>query len=110
MPPTPTPPSPSHNPLEQKLDNILTVIEKMNRRDKWRTIGGFFRSIIAIVPVLVFLWATWYTLQNGDQLLQKITSMAAEQAGRVAQQNTNSLLNLIQKKPAATQGSNAPTP
>ena len=73
----------------------------MDRRDKLRTIGSFFRSILSLIPMMLFLWATWYTVQNGDALLKKITTMAAEQAGKVAQQNAGNIyeqMNSLLKK------------
>ncbi|MDD5041553.1 MAG: hypothetical protein PHX87_04350 [Candidatus Peribacteraceae bacterium] len=81
MPPT------SPKPPQDKLEQILVILKRMDRRDRLRTIGGFVRTIIGFVPIAIVVFFTWYTIKYGDQLLQKITSMAAEQAGKVAQQN-----------------------
>jgi len=80
------------NPLtpqttEDKLDRIVTILDRMNRRDRLRTIGGFIRGVFSIIPIIIVVFFTWYTIKYGDQLLEKITSMAAQQAGKVAQQN-----------------------
>ncbi|OIO53041.1 hypothetical protein AUJ46_06020 [Candidatus Peregrinibacteria bacterium CG1_02_54_53] len=79
------PPSPTKSP--DALEEILTILRRMDRREKLRTIGGFIRGIFSLIPIVIVIFFTWYTIKYGDQLLQKITSMAAEQAGRVAQQN-----------------------
>lgn len=79
--------APTAQKPEDKLEKIIVILEKMNRRDRWRTIGGFIRGIFSLIPIVIVIFLTWYTIKYGDLLLQKITSMAAEQAGRVAQQN-----------------------
>ncbi|MDO8468421.1 MAG: hypothetical protein Q7S29_01550 [Candidatus Peribacter sp.] len=72
---------------EDKLDRIVAILDRMNRRDRLRTIGGFIRGVFSIIPIIIVVFFTWYTIKYGDQLLEKITSMAAQQAGKVAQQN-----------------------
>lgn len=79
-------PPPLQKP-EDKLDRIITILEKMNRRDRLRTIGGFFRTIISFIPIALVIFFTWYGIKYSDELLQKITSKAAEQAGRVARES-----------------------
>ncbi|MDD5103950.1 MAG: hypothetical protein PHX93_06180 [Candidatus Peribacteraceae bacterium] len=83
MPKPPPPPKTT----EEKLDVIISYLDRMNRRDRWRTIGGFIRGMFSMIPIVIVVFFTWYTIKYGDQLLQKITSMAAQQAGKVAQQN-----------------------
>ncbi len=70
MPPTPT---------EEKLDAILQHIKNLDRRDRLRTWGGFFRSIITIIPVIVFLYASWYVTQHAGEIMQSIAAEAAQQ-------------------------------
>jgi len=78
---------PPSKPPEDELTQILTILQRMEKRDRWRTIGGFIRSVIGMIPIAIAIFLTWYTIKYGDQLLQKITTMAAQQAGKVAQQN-----------------------
>lgn len=93
----PKPPAPQTT--EDKLDRIVEILDRMNRRDRLRTIGGFIRGILNLIPIIIVVFFTWYTIKYGDQLLEKITSMAAEQAGRVAQQNAvGNFLNGINQK------------
>ncbi|MDD4287941.1 MAG: hypothetical protein PHO20_04450 [Candidatus Peribacteraceae bacterium] len=80
------PPSPSIKEPDS-LEQILTILKRMDRRDRMRTIGGFIRSVLSLIPIVIVVFFTWYTIKYGDQLLEKITSMAAQQAGKVAQQN-----------------------
>jgi len=78
---------------DDKLDIIISHLQRFEKREKLRMWGSFVRNVISLIPVLIFIAATWYTVKYGDVLLQKITSMAAEQAGRVAAQNANGLID-----------------
>lgn len=94
---------PPAKPAESELTQILSILQRMDKRDRWRTIGGFIRGVIGMIPVAIAVFLTWYTITYGDQLLEKITSMAATQAGKVAQQNMlqdfmNQFNSLNQKK------------
>lgn len=72
-----------HTPNQDKLDIIIEHLENIDRRDRLRTWGGFFRGIISIIPVLVLLWSVWYTFAHGPEILEMITKKAAEQAASV---------------------------
>ncbi len=78
---------------DDKLDIIIAHLERFEKREKLKMWGGFIRNLIALIPIIIFLAATWYTVTNADKLLQKITSLAAEQAARVASQNANGLID-----------------
>lgn len=81
------PPSPLKTPPPDTLTQILTILQRMDRRDRIRTTWAGIRGVLSLIPIIIVVFFTWYTIKYGDQLLQKITSMAAEQAGKVAQQN-----------------------
>jgi len=74
------------NTQEDKLDAILVHLQNLDRRDRLRTWGGFFRGIISILPVLVFLYAAWYTTQHFNEILQTIASETAKQTAAAAAQ------------------------
>jgi len=85
---------PPKNTKEQ-LDLILHYLNKINKRDRLRTIGGFFRGILGLIPIAVMLFALWYAYAHGDELLEKITKMAAEQATSMTTESIN--MDAIQK-------------
>ena len=64
----------------------------MDKRDKLRTWGGFFKGLISIVPVAVLLGGIWYAYEYGDQLLEKIAAQAAKQAAIVTEQHGGKVL------------------
>ncbi|MEK7218714.1 MAG: hypothetical protein AAB728_04585 [Patescibacteria group bacterium] len=65
---------------DDKIDTIIYHLERMDRRDRLRMWGGFFRGLIALIPILIFLFATWYSIRHMDEIIQKVTSEAAKQA------------------------------
>ncbi|MDB4978636.1 MAG: hypothetical protein JWM56_822 [Candidatus Peribacteria bacterium] len=66
--------------ISTQMDKMLLLIELMNKRDRLRTVGSFFRGIISIIPVIIFIWSTWYFFAHGNEILGKITKMATDQA------------------------------
>lgn len=73
---------------DDRLDHIVEVLDRMDRRDRWRTIGSTVRGILGIVPLLIFLGSLWYIYVNGEELLQKIAGEAAKQAASYTQDSS----------------------
>ncbi len=73
------PPPYQNRGIEERLDKILAHMEKTERRERLRTVGGYIRTTIAILPIIVFLLTAWYAYSNAGELLQKITTEAARQ-------------------------------
>ena len=88
---------PSLERIEVQLQTIVDAMESMNRRDRLRTVGGFFRSIISLIPVLLVIWSAWYFYLHGDELMKKLidqtTSAAASKASTSL--TTNDLMKSI---------------
>ncbi|PIR53702.1 hypothetical protein COU75_04660 [Candidatus Peregrinibacteria bacterium CG10_big_fil_rev_8_21_14_0_10_42_8] len=78
---------------KDKLDTIVWHLERMDKRDKLRTWGSFFKGLMSIIPVIAFIWGAWYFSQHGDEIMAKIAKQAAEQAAEVTKQGTNSILD-----------------
>ncbi|MBP9750489.1 MAG: hypothetical protein KBC95_01440 [Candidatus Peribacteraceae bacterium] len=90
MPETNTPPAlptPATDPvgsIDARLDKMIEILDRMNRRDRWRTIGGFFRGAVVIIPTLVIIlssiWLYFYGSNLVQDFIQQTTNQAAEQA------------------------------
>ena len=80
---------------DEKLDLIVGYLHRMDKRDRLRMVGGFFRGLIGILPVIILLVSVYYFYINGDQLIEKISSSAAEQAARVTSQNANKIIDVL---------------
>lgn len=70
--------------IEEQLTDIRTMLHRMDRRDRWRTIGGFVRTLIGLVPVVILLLSMLYVYRYGDALIEKIAGTAARQAATMA--------------------------
>ncbi|MFA7681733.1 MAG: hypothetical protein WCX61_01760 [Candidatus Peribacteraceae bacterium] len=81
---------------EEKLEEILLHLRRLDKRDRLRTFGGFFKGLISLIPIIVLVWSLWYMYQYGDQLLEKISASAAKQAAIVTEQQKDSLINKFQ--------------
>lgn len=77
-------PSPS-NGIEENLSEILEHLRRMDKRDKLRTWGGFFRSILHLIPIAILIWSIWFTYAHWDELLKEISQAAAEQSAAIMQ-------------------------
>ena len=67
----------------------------MDRRDKWRTVGGFFRTLISLIPIILFVWGTYYFYVHSDEFIKKVTKEAAEQAQSMT--TTDSFMKQFEK-------------
>ena len=83
--------TPAPKTTEQKLDVIVEHLENMDRRDRLRTWGAFFRSLISMIPIVLLLWSVWYTYQHGAELLEMISKEAAKQAAEATKQSAGDL-------------------
>ncbi|OGJ61576.1 hypothetical protein A3C37_01420 [Candidatus Peribacteria bacterium RIFCSPHIGHO2_02_FULL_53_20] len=68
-----------------QLNEILELLRRMDKRDRLRTWGGFFRSILHLIPLILIIWSTWYAFAHWDELLKEISKAAAEQSAAVMQ-------------------------
>ena len=89
------PPAPRSN--DDKLNRIVEILEMMNRRDRARTLAGFFRGLLNLIPLLLVLWSAWYFYAHGDELLKKVAGAAAEQAASMTQKNSNDFMKQFEK-------------
>lgn len=80
---------------DEKLDEMLIHLRKMDSRDRLRTWGGFFRGLIGIVPIVLFILGSWYLYENSDEVLTKIATEAATQAAKATQQSTQGILDQL---------------
>ena len=80
-----------------KLDRIIHHLARMDQRDRWRTWGGFVRSIIGLVPVLVLLGSLWYFYQHGDQLIKQMTQQVVKQSAQYQQGGMGDLYDQLKK-------------
>jgi hypothetical protein len=73
-------PKKSDAPLSQedKLDEILLHLRRIDNRDRLRMIGSTLRGLVALASLLLLFASVWYVAQNGDQLLKMITEQTTQ--------------------------------
>jgi len=72
------------DPIQARLDVIIEHIERMDKRDRARTIGGFIRSLIGLIPMVLTIYGLWYLYAHGDEFMEKVSQQAAKAAAEVA--------------------------
>lgn len=63
----------------------------MDARDRLRTWGGFFRSLISIIPIILILWSSWYFIKHGPELMKMIADTAASSAAEYTKSQSSGL-------------------
>jgi hypothetical protein len=83
--------------MKSHLELIAYHIERMDRRDKIRTIEGFIRSLILIIPTILFIWSTWYFIQHSDEIMAKMTEQITKQTMNYSQQGGEDMMKQLQQ-------------
>ncbi len=96
MPPAKSTPDPET--IESKLDKILLHLESLDKRDKWRTVGGFFKFLINLIPILFLLGSAWYFLQNGADIMKMIADQAASSAAAYTKDQGSGMFDQLMKQ------------
>ena len=93
-------PTPTTKPVtvEAKLDQILFHLERMDRRDKLRMIGGFFRGLLGIIPLVLLLLSGWYFVNHGAEFMKMIADQAASSAAHYTKNQSNGMFDQFMKQ------------
>ncbi|MBM3227835.1 hypothetical protein FJZ27_03165 [Candidatus Peribacteria bacterium] len=91
----PKPSTLSVSSTEQRLDQIVSILERMNKRDKLRTWGGFVRGILHLIPIVILIGSVWFTYAHWDEVLTQITKAAAEQSAAMMRQSAGELQRMV---------------
>jgi uncharacterized membrane protein len=81
--------------VEAKLDTMIDILEKMNTRDRLRTWGGFIRGILALIPLILFVWSAWYFVNHGEELMKMIANQAASSAAEYTKNQGQSMVDQL---------------
>ena len=82
---------------DEKLNAILEHLHNLDRRDRLRMWGGFFRSLLSIIPFLIFLYSGWYLYQHGAEIISQVTQEAAKQAAIATKSTSQDAVKQVQK-------------
>ncbi len=84
--------------VEAQLGEILEHLRRMDARDKLRMWGGFFRSIIALIPIILLVWSAWYFAQHGTEIMKTIADTAASSAAKYTQSQSQGVIDEMMQK------------
>ncbi len=79
--------------IEAKLDIIAEHLKHIDARDKIRMYGSFLRSMIMIIPTLVFIWSMWYFANHAAEIMKTIASQAASAAAEYTKDSSQGMLD-----------------
>jgi len=95
--PTVVPSTPPRRDMEQTLDLMLECLQRMDRRDRFRTISSTIHTVLSLIPLLIVLGSFWYVYQYGEVLLKRIAQAAAEQAANYSSGSLDDLMKQFDK-------------
>ncbi len=87
----------SSGDLLTAVQEIRAHIERMNKRDRLRTVGAFFKNIITLIPVVLFIYGAWYLAQHWEEIITDIATKSAEQATNFTNDHMNTILEDFQE-------------
>lgn len=88
-------PPPEPKTVEEKLDVMIMHLERMDRRDKMRMWGSFFHSLMTIIPMLFFVWSTWYLYAHFDDIMGTMLEQSAKSAAAATGQGYEDILEQL---------------
>ncbi len=94
----PTKPIPVPETIEAKLDKIILHLEKIDKRDRLRMIGSFFRFLITLIPILLLLGSGWYFIQHSAEIMKMIADQAASSAASYTKEQSSGMFDQLMKQ------------
>lgn len=79
--------------VDEKLEEILVHMRKMDKRDRLRLWGGFLRSMISLGSLIFFFWSGWYFIKHGPELMKQIADTAASSAAEYTKSQGQSVVD-----------------
>lgn len=86
--------------VEEKMDVIIMHLERMDRRDRMRMWGSYVHTMLTLIPMLFFLWSTWYLYAHFEDIM----GMVMRQTAQSAAQSTGASYDEVMKQIRATFG------
>ncbi len=90
-------PPPEPKTAEEKLDVMIWHLERMDRRDKMRMWGSFFHSLMTIIPMIFFVWSTWYLYAHFNEIMGMMMQQSAKSAAAATGSSYDDVLKQIRE-------------
>jgi len=82
---------------EEKLDLIAMYLERIDRRDRLRLWGSYVHSLFALIPMLFFIWSTWYLYAHFDDIMSTMMRQAGTNAAASTGQSYEDVMKQIRE-------------
>ena len=66
--------------MEEKMDVVIAHLENLDRRDRLRMMGGVLHAILTLLPLVFFVWSTWYLYAHFDEIMSQMMRQSAQSA------------------------------
>lgn len=83
--------------VEEKMDVIIAHLERLDARDRLRMWGSVLHSLIAVIPMLLFLWSIWYFYAHGAELMELMMRVSAQSAAQSTSQGYQDVLDQLKE-------------
>ena len=83
--------------VEEKLDVIILHLARMDRRDRMRLWGGYLHSLLTLIPMIFFIWSTWYLYAHFDDIMGAMMRQSAQNAAQASGQSYEEILKQIRE-------------
>ncbi len=82
---------------EQKLDLMVMHLERIDRRDKYRMWGSYVHSLFTLIPMLFFIWSTWYLYAHFDEIMGMMMQQTAQRAATTTGQSYDDVMKQVRE-------------
>ncbi len=85
--------------MEDKLDEIIGYLHRLERRDRARMIGSYIHGMVWLAFTLFIIWSTWYFVAHMPQMIEQMTNQMIQgsMGGGAESQDTQSLVEQLQQ-------------
>lgn len=58
--------------IEKQIDEVLIHMRRLDRRDRWRMIGGIIHGCISLIYPVLIIASAWYAYTHGSEIIQGV--------------------------------------
>ena len=83
---------------DEKLDEIILHLKRMDKRDRMRMWGSTLHTIITLIPLVLLVVSSWYFLTHWQDVMKQVTSMAPSSAAEYTKNQSQGFFDSIMKQ------------
>ncbi len=88
--------------IEEKLDEIIGYLHRLERRDRARMIGSYIHGMIWLAFTLFIVWSSWYFVAHMPEMIEQMTNQMIQgsmgiNSGSTSSEDAQSLMEQLQQ-------------